>query len=240
MLTNKANCSSIGPLINTCTSTDANQSPHKLNYIGIVNMQKVANGCKERKEALTQIREGGDGWDKFRKKTRIRRKRRRRISFRLTDLHYSLWSLLRSSSSSWPQHSASSSGPSSVLGPGLATARLGFVEGEAAWWWRDRGLHGTNPRRGGWRGMAPRASGRIVLVMMEKLLFLRRSGSGRGRADGAQISSVGGGKGGRALEQLPFPLLGNLSREEGRRVALQPGAGWHNHRSKRSRRLLWR
>lgn len=72
--------------------------------------------------------------------------------------------------------------------------------------------------------MAPRGSGGIVQVLMEKVLFLRRSRSGRGRADGAQICSVGGGKSGGALEQLPFPLLGDLSREEGRCVALQPGA----------------
>lgn len=244
MLTNKVTRCSIGLLLNTCISINANQSPYKLNYHDIVNMQKVAIGCKGGKETLTQIREEGDSWDKFKKKTRIRKKRwrRRMISFMLTDLArhlYSLWSLLRSSSSYSPQHSASSRWPRFVLRPCLASARLGFVEGEAAWWWGDRGLQGANPRGGGWRWMAPWGSGWIVLVMVEKVLLLRKSRSRRGWADGAQISSVGGGKSGRALEQLPFPLLGNLSWEEGRCVALQPSARRHNHGSKHSRRLLW-
>lgn len=81
MLTNKVTCCSIGLLLNTCISISANQSPYKLNYYNIVNMQKVAIGCKGGKETLTQIREEGDSWDKFKKKTSIRRKRWRRRMF---------------------------------------------------------------------------------------------------------------------------------------------------------------
>lgn len=51
--------------------------------------------------------------------------------------------------------------------------------------------------------------------MIKQVLALRRPRGGRGRADGPQIGPVGGGESGRALEQLPLPLLGNLSREEG-------------------------
>lgn len=47
--------------------------------------------------------------------------------------------------------------------------------------------------------------------MMEKVLFLKRSRGERGWADGTQIGPVRGGESGRALEQLPLPLLGNLS-----------------------------
>ena len=65
---------------------------------------------------------------------------------------------------------------------------------------------------------------------MEKVLDLRRPRGGRGRTDSTQVGPVGGGESGRALEQLPLPLLGNLSWEEGRRVALQPGTGWHHLR----------
>lgn len=47
--------------------------------------------------------------------------------------------------------------------------------------------------------------------MMEQVLDLRRPRGGRGRADGTQIGPMGGRESGRALEQLPLPLLGNLS-----------------------------
>lgn len=204
-------------------------------------MQKVAINCKGGKEELTQIRVEEDSWHKSENKTRVRRKRRGGVSFRLTDLarhRYSLWSLLSSSSSYSSQHSAH--WPRFVLMPCLASGRLGFVEGEAAWWWGDRGLQGANPRGRRWRWMTPWGSGRIVLVKVEKMLLLRRSRRGRGRADGTQISPVGGGESGRALEQLPLSLLGNLSWEEGRCVALQPSARGHHLRLKHSVRLLWR
>lgn len=83
MLTNKAICSSIGLLLNTCISINVNQSPYNLNYYDIVNMQRLllAVHCKGEKETLTQIREEGDSWGKVKKKTRIRRKRWRRKSF---------------------------------------------------------------------------------------------------------------------------------------------------------------
>lgn len=48
--------------------------------------------------------------------------------------------------------------------------------------------------------------------MLEQVLDLRRPrGGGRGRADGTKVGPVGGGESGRALEQLPLPLLGDLS-----------------------------
>lgn len=48
--------------------------------------------------------------------------------------------------------------------------------------------------------------------MLEQVLDLRKPrGGGRGRADGTQVSPVGGGESDRALEQLPLPLLGKLS-----------------------------
>lgn len=75
---------------------------------------------------------------------------------------------------------------------------------------------------------------------MEQVLALRRPRGGRGRADGAQVGSVGGGESGRALEQLPLPLLGDLSREEGRGVALQPGAGRARLHGERGVGLGWR
>ena len=56
-----------------------------------------------------------------------------------------------------------------------------------------------------------RGSGR-VLVMLEQVLDLRKPRGGvGGRADGTQVSPVGGGESGRALEELPLPLLGDLS-----------------------------
>lgn len=85
-------------------------------------------------------------------------------------------------------------------------------------------------------------------MVEEVVVGVRRPGrGGRGRTDGTQVSPVGGGESGRALEQLPLPLLGNLSREEGRHVALQWGAGRHrlrlahdSRRGKRGMRLLRR
>lgn len=47
--------------------------------------------------------------------------------------------------------------------------------------------------------------------MVKQVLALRWPGGGRGWADGAQIGPMGGRESGRALEQLPLPLLGNLS-----------------------------
>lgn len=66
------------------------------------------------------------------------------------------------------------------------------------------------------------------MVSLQQVLDLRGTrGGGRGRADGTQVGPVGGGESGGALEQLPLPLLCDLSREEGRRVALQRAAGRH-------------
>lgn len=216
-----------------------------------LNKQRVAVNHKGGKGRLTQIREEEEGWHKpeKKKKMRIRRKRRtRRKSSRLTDLvtaHYSLCSLLPSSDSSPSQHTASSCGPGFVLRPRLPGVRLGFAEGEAARRRGDRGLQGADPRGRGRGGGVTRGSDRRVLVMVQQVLVFRRPGGRRGRADGTQIGSVGGGESGRALEQLPLPLLGNLSWEEGRRIALQPG--WHHfrlarygRRGKRSVRPLWR
>lgn len=48
--------------------------------------------------------------------------------------------------------------------------------------------------------------------MLKQVVGLKwPSGGGKGRADSTQVGLVGGGESGRALEQLPLPLLGNLS-----------------------------
>lgn len=135
-----------------------------------------------------------------------------------------------SSGSSPSQHSASSGRPGFVLRPRLPSVRLGFAEREATRGRGDRWLEGADPRGRGRRGRVTRGSGGRVLVMMEQVLALRRPRGGKGRADGAQIGPVRGGESGRALEQLPLPLLGDLSREEGRCVALQPAARWQHLR----------
>lgn len=86
----------------------------------------------------------------------------------------------------------------------------------------------------------PRKSGREVLVMVEQVVGFRPNGGGKGWADGTQVGPMGGGESGRALEQLPLPLLGDLSREEGRRVALQRATGRHHLRmASESRRGKW-
>lgn len=62
--------------------------------------------------------------------------------------------------------------------------------------------------------------------MLEQVMGLMgHQGRGGGWVDGTQVGPVGGGESGGALEQLPLPLLSDLSREEGRRVALQRAAG---------------
>lgn len=135
--------------------------------------------------------------------------------------HYSLWSLLPSPDSS------PSCGPKLVLRPRLPRAGRGLGEGEAARWRGDRG------------GGVTSVSGGKVLVVLEQVVGLGRpQGGGGRRADGAQVGPVGGGESGRALEQLPLPLLSDLSREEGRRVALQGAAGGHGPRGSRHRRRV--
>ena len=133
-----------------------------------------------------------------------------------------------------------------MLGRYLRPVRLGLPEGGAARRGGDGRLQRAGPgaRGGGGRRREEAGRGRAggpgggVPAVLEEVVGLGRPGGRRGRADGTQVGPVGGGERGGALEQLPLPLLGDLSREEGRRVALQRrpgprpvgrarGAGWH-------------